>query len=85
MLSLVFFFVLYLKSRLSKFGCRLCDPHASVFVLLQVRATREGCSTDLYPPAEDRTFPDPTPWGCWKIWHGDSSGGWDGCQPQSTR
>lgn len=63
-------------------------PPSSVFfkfVSLQVRATREGRSPDLYPPAEDRTFQDPTPWGCWQIRHGDSSGGRDGCQPQSPR
>lgn len=42
--------------------------------LLQVRVTREGCSSDLHPSSEDGALQDPAAWSCGQIWHGDSSG-----------
>lgn len=79
-----FFFLLHIQKWIVI--CAIMAPLHSAFefVSLQVRAAREGCSTHLYPPAEDRAIQDPTPRGCWEVRHGDSPGGWDGCQPQSA-
>lgn len=52
---------------------------------MQVRVTREGSSYDLHPSSEDWSLQDPVAWRCGKIWHGDSTGGRHGGQPQSAR
>lgn len=52
---------------------------------LQVGVTRKGRSSDLHSPPEDGTFQDSVARSCRQIWHGDSSCGRNGCQPQSSR